>query len=103
MAKIVDITEKLDFEKPVMIIKGEKIKINDEAVTMLKTLSAFKENSETEGLQKAYELLFDEDNRKKIDSFHLGLKGWTTVIMEAVKLAQGDNDDMGETPTPDMT
>ena len=103
MAKIVDITEKLDFEKPVLIIKGEKIEVNDEAVTMLKTLSAFKENSETEGLQKAYELLFDEENRKKIDSFHLNLKDWSTVIIEATKLAQGGNDDMGETLTPDMT
>ena len=40
MAKIIDITEKLNFEKPpVLLIQGREIHVNDDAVTMLSVCS----------------------------------------------------------------
>ena len=39
MAKIIDITEKLNFEKPpVLLIQGREIHVNDDAVTMLSVM-----------------------------------------------------------------
>ncbi|MFR8695833.1 MAG: hypothetical protein ACLVFM_11545 [Blautia faecis] len=57
MAKCIDITEKLSFDKnPALIIKGRKFIVNADAGTMLEIMGLFKEgSSDTETTVAAYE------------------------------------------------
>lgn len=101
MAKRVDITEKLNFEeKPVLVIRDTQIKVNNEAVVVLKAVPLF-ENFKNENITKTYELLFDKSERDKIDALKLGFIDWLTVITEAITLVIGD--EVGEIQTPAMT
>lgn len=101
MAKRIDITDKLDFEgKPIIVIKGEEIKVNDEATTILQA-SQLMENFTSENIIKVYELLFDKSEREKIDKMKLSFRDFSKTIAEATKLIAGD--DMGEILTPATT
>lgn len=101
MAKRVDITEKLSFEeKPVLVIKDTEVKVNNEAVLVLKAMPLL-ENFKGDNLEKTYELLFDESERAKIDALKLGFMDWITVITRAITLVAGD--EVGEIQTPAMT
>ena len=68
MAKCIDITDKLSFDKnPALIIKGRKFVVNADAGTMLEIMGLFKEgSSETEATIAAYEKLFSEKDRNEI-------------------------------------
>jgi len=101
MAKIIDITDKLNFEeKPVIVIKDTEVKVNNEATVILKAMPMM-ENFKGENLQKTYELLFDESEREKIDSLKLGFIDWVTVITRAISLITGG--EVGEALTPATT
>ena len=97
----VDITSKLNFEeKPELIIKGETYKVNNEATTFLK-LTPLMENPTPEAISKAYELIFDESEREKLEKLKLSFTDFQTIITEAIKLVVGDT--QGEAVTPAMT
>ncbi len=106
MAKIIDITEKLNFEeKPKIIIKGEKYEINDSATAMLKVIPLLEdENGVTASvINKTYETIFPEKEREKIDKLNLNFEDFTTLVMTAVQTIAGHSDNEGETPTPATT
>lgn len=106
MAKVIDITDKLNFdEKPKIRIRGEEFEVNDSATAMLKILPKLKDDISTESINEIFEVLFDEKNRKKIEAFKLDFKDFTTLVMESVKLVSGSDDKQseGETQTPAMT
>ncbi len=92
MSKIVDITEKLNFEqKPQIKIKDKVITINDDAVTMLKIMPLIESGS----AQAAYDIcraLFSEEDFAKIEALHLNFKDFTTLAQSAVKLVMGVNE-----------
>ena len=70
MAKVIDITDKLNFEEsPAITIKGQVYKVNDSAETMLKLMGLFDDRSEAEAVPAAYELLFSEEDRTGTFSF----------------------------------
>lgn len=98
----VDITSKLNFEeKPELIIKGEAYKVNNEATTFLK-LSPLMENPTPEAISKAYEVIFDESEREKLEKLKLSFTDFQTLITEAINLVVGDTT-QGEEVTPAMT
>lgn len=100
MAKIIDITEKLNFEaKPKLKVKDVEIEVNDSAVTMLKILPKLSEGATPATLNSLCENLFSEHDREKIEALSLNFTDFSTLVMEAVQLVTGD-DDKGETPTP---
>jgi hypothetical protein len=98
MAKVVDITDKLTFdENPCLMIKGEKIEVNADALTMMKIINITKNGvASDENMNELYELVFSEKNRELINSFNLLVPDWTTVIHEAMKLVTGDITSQGE-------
>lgn len=101
MARKINITEKLNFEeKPEIIIKGESYKINNEATTFLQ-LTPLIENPTPEAIKKAYELIFDESERKRLEKLKLSFTDFQTVITEAISLVV--EVDQGEALTPAMT
>ncbi len=94
MAKIVDITEKLNFEEnPKIRIKNKEIEVNSDATTMLKVmqLTAKKTVTNTDVI-KIYELLFSESERQKIEELKLKFDGLVTLVESAISIVAGDND-----------
>lgn len=99
MARTVDITEKLDFEeKPEIVIKGKKIKVNNDAKSLLKLLGVINSNeaSELEIIEEGIPALFDEKEQEKLYALNLSIKDFTTVISAAVELVVNTGDEEGE-------
>lgn len=103
MSKVVDITDKLSFdENPKLKIKGMIVTVNADAETMLKIMGAFGNESEMQASLKAYDLMFSEKDRKKINSLKLPAKSLMTLIQEAMNLVMGE-DEQGEDQTRTTT
>ena len=102
MAKIVDITDKLDMDgNPYLIIKDEKLEVNADAATMLKLMGKYEEISSSEATPKdildLYNLMFPEKSQKKIEKLKISFKDLTVLVEEAQKLIVGE-DEQGELP-----
>lgn len=99
MAKVIDITDKLDFDtNPKMIIKGKEYEVNSDAETVLKIMGMFGADG---GVQPArivemYELIFNEKDRKKISALKLKFNDFQTLVMTAVNLITGNDEEQGE-------
>jgi hypothetical protein len=105
MSKIIDITNKLNFEeKPKILVKGTEIEVNNDAISFIKAIALFdSENGiSSTDILSAIELLFDEENREKIAKLHLSFADLSTVIKTATELI-ADNDSEGEIQTPATT
>lgn len=91
MGQVANITDKLAFdENPVLEIKDQKIEINADAPTVLKIMDLMTQDDPN--VTKAYELLFSEKERKKIDKLHLSFKDFNIVIECAMNLAAGETE-----------
>lgn len=103
MAKVVDITDRLSFdENPKLKIKDVEVTVNADAETMLRIMGAFGNESEMQASLKAYDLMFSEKDRKKINGLKLPAKSLMTLIQEAMNLVMGE-DDQGEDQTRTTT
>ena len=95
MAKVVDITDKLNYEEnPKIKVKDVEIEVNSDAATMLQIMGILSENENT-GVKETkamYDLLFKEKERKKIDKLGLSFSDFTTLISTAIDLVIGDED-----------
>lgn len=103
MSKIIDITNKLNFEeKPKIKIKDCVVTVNNDAPTAIKVIAILSDNSGNyEEVLQLYELLFNEDERRKIDALKLDIKDFSIMIYST---AQSIIDiDVGETQTPATT
>lgn len=89
MGKIIDITDKLTFdEKPKVKIKGTEIEVNADAPTVLKIMSVMGDDGDP---LKMYDLLFDKDNRTKLEKMKLSFKDFMKVIEISMDLATGED------------
>jgi hypothetical protein len=105
MSKIIDITNKLNFdERPKLVIKDTEIEVNNDAISFIKAIALFDSESgiSSSDILSALELLFDEENREKIAKLHLSFADLSTVIKTATELI-ADNDSEGEIQTPATT
>lgn len=99
MAKIVDITEQLDFEdNPKIKIKDEELEVNTDATTALKLMGIIGDGSEMniEKIAEICQLLFSEENFKKIEAMNLQFKDFTTLVRSAMALITGEEENSGE-------
>lgn len=99
MAKIIDITEKLDFESnPKIKIKDKEYEVNADAETALKVMGMFGENGEMSptAVVKMYELIFNEKDRKEIAKLKLNFKSFQKLVETAIELVTGTEEDSGE-------
>lgn len=106
MAKIIDITDKLEMGgNPFLVIKNEKLEVNADAATMLKIMGKYREFEENEATPKdildLYDLMFPEKSQKQIEKLKLSFNDLTVVVMEAQKLITGakEEDAKGESQT----
>ena len=108
MSKIIDITNKLNFEsKPIIKIKDVELEANNDAVTMLKVVAVLEDKGKDmpiSDILKVYDMLFDEDNQKKIEDLKLSMNDFMTLVVESATLIINDGEEVeGETMTPAMT
>lgn len=88
----VDITNKLSFEKkPVLIIRNERLVVNDSAENMLKVMGNFETKSTIQAVNDSVNLLFSQKDKKKLENMHLNYKDYATVVRAAMSLMQGKN------------
>ncbi len=99
MSKIIDITEKLSFDtSPVIKIKDIELKVNDDASTALKMMAIMSDSGDNVGIKEIvdmYQLLFDENDRKKIDALKLKFTDFAELVKTAMGLVTG-NEELGE-------
>ena len=90
MGKIIDITEQLNFEsKPKIKIKNVTIEVDDSAPTALKlmeVMSGVDGDPTVAQMKNLYEIIFNEQDRVKIEKLSLNLKSWMALIREEIKL-----------------
>lgn len=108
MSKIIDITDKLNFEeKPIIKVKDVEIKANNDAVTMLKVIALFDNDGDgisVKNILDIYNLLFDEENQQKIEGLKLSFEDFSTLVVNAAQAIINDNEEPeGETTTPATT
>lgn len=100
--KVIDITEKLNFEeKPKLKIKDTVIEVNNEATTVLKILPKV-ENMKTDDIEEICGYLFEPSEMEKLNALHLDFVDYMTVIKNAVKAIVGTADE-GETKAHTLT
>lgn len=98
MAKIVDITEKLDFDSnPKIMIKGKEYEVNSDAETVLKVMGVLSKDGDTpKAVTQVYELIFSDKERKDIKKLNLQFKDLRTVIETAINLIVDEEEQQGE-------
>lgn len=97
MGKVVDITEKLAFdENPVIKIKDEEFEVNADAETVLLVMGILGEELGPKGVLEMYNLIFGENNRNRIKELRLQYKDFQTMVMKAVDLIIGNDEEEGE-------
>lgn len=95
MAKVIDITDKLDFDSnPKIQIKGKEYEVNADAETVLIIMGLFDEDGgmTPASVKKMYELVFTEEAREDIEKLNLKFKDFQTLVMAAVNLITGDEE-----------
>lgn len=99
MAKIVDITEKLDFDgNPVIRVKDVELEVNADASTMLKVMGVLgrQEDPGPREILEMYELIFGEAERDRIEKMKLSFRDFTKIVYTAISLVNGEDDGLGE-------
>ena len=90
MSKVIDITEKLNFEEnPKLKIKDAEIEVNTDATTVLTLMQTISDEEGTPSAKKMmemFELIFPENSRKTLDKMRLNFADLTTVIEAAMTL-----------------
>lgn len=97
MARVVDITSKLEFDgNPKLKIKDKEIEVNADAPTMLKVMNLVGDDPTPKDIIELYKLIFPEESRKILDGMKLSFANLITVVETAVSIISGDTDTSGE-------
>lgn len=93
MKKVVDITDKLEFNgNPVIKIRDVELEINTDAKTMLQIMGVFDTETEIKAALKSADMLFGTKGMKKLESLNLSIKDFMAVIQTSVSVAIGNED-----------
>ena len=96
MAKVINITEQLNFEdKPKLKIKNITIEVDDSATNALKLMEIMSnagENPSINDLNSMYHAMFSESDRAKIDKLSLNINDFSVLINAAMSLITGDQE-----------
>lgn len=96
MAKVINITDKLEFENnPIMEIGTLEVEVHADAETMLKLMGTFAEKSELEAVGEAMNLIFNEEDVRTICNLKrngrkLSAQSLMVIVQEAMKLVMGE-------------
>jgi len=96
MAKVIDITDKLDFDtNPKLVVQGQELEVNTDAETVILVMGALSEDNQLKAMNKALNLLFKPEDIEKICNIKkngkkLTSNGLMTIINEAMTLVMGE-------------
>ena len=97
MARIIDITDKLNFnENPVLKIGTVEAEVNADAETVLRLMGIFSGNNDLYAVTQALNLIFRAEDVEAICALRkngkkLSAKSLMTIIQEAMSLVMGEN------------
>lgn len=109
MAKIVNITDKLELgENPSLVIGDTELQVNADAATVLKIMDKYKDTDtndmSVDNIMDVYDLIFPEKSRDAITKLKLSFSDFQIVIEEAMNLIiGGEKTDEGEVQTHTTT
>lgn len=99
MSKVVNITDKLDFnENPVLQIGTLEVEVNSDAETMLRLMDVFSNKEELQAVGDALNLIFKPEDVEKICELKKGgkklsAKSLMTIVQAAMNLVMGENEE----------
>lgn len=99
MSKIIDITDKLNFEEnPILKIKDVELEINTEAENMIKIMALTSENPGPNEIVQMCDLVFTKQSKEKLDKLSLKFNDYVDAIMTAISVASGgyEEEEQGE-------
>lgn len=108
MARVIDITDKLNFEEnPRIVIMGREFSVNSDAKTMLLVMNAFGTETEAKAINTAINLLFGEAAMEEMCAIEkegrkLNMADLGIIVSTAMDLITG-GDGEGETQTHTTT
>lgn len=103
MAKVIDLTERLNFnQRPVIRVRDMDLEINDSAETVLRIMGLQQQANagEAEAIQEMLTLLLGEQGKEALFATGLSFRGLVAFVQAAIKLVTSDEgSDEGEAQT----
>ena len=91
------LTDKLELnENPVIEVMGKKLTVQADAETVLKLMDLYETKGESKASVKAVDLLFNEKDKKTLNSLKLSFVNYGKVMSTAIALALGDDPEANE-------
>lgn len=98
MAKVVNISDKLEFdENPKLVIGKHEVEVNADAETLIRVMGVFAENSEMQAVNKALNFLFKPEDVEVICNLKkngkkLSASSVMTIVDAAMSLVLGEDE-----------
>lgn len=98
MAKVVNITDKLEFDTdPTLVIGNLKVRVRSDAETMLKLMGVLSKGESLSTIKEALELLLSERDlsaicKYKKDGKKLSAKSLMLIVNTAIELVTGEDE-----------
>ena len=98
MAKVVNITDKLDFEaNPILAIGNVEVEVNADAESVLRLMGVFSEKRDMEAISDALNIIFKKEDVEAIckiekDGKKLSAKSLMKIIEAAMDLVMGEDE-----------
>lgn len=94
MSKIIDITDKLNFEEnPKIKVKDVELEINASAENMVKVMALASDDSNVKNIVEMCNFIFTKSSKKKLDSLKLNFQDFTSVVNIALDVAVGNDEE----------
>lgn len=90
MAKVYDLTAKIDNEKPVIKIGDKEFKVNDNHKLVILVQAEMEKKSDQEAFSFVFEKLLGEDSAKEIEDMGLSFKSTKTLFLAVMAAASGE-------------
>lgn len=90
MAKVYDLTAKIDNEKPVIKIGDKEFKVNDNHKAVILVQAELEKKTDTEAFDFVFEKLLGTDAAKEIDAMELSFSSAKTLFMAVMAAASGE-------------
>ena len=93
MAKVVNITDKLEFDvDPTLVVGNLKVRVRSDAETMLKLMGTLSKGEDLNTINEALGLLFSEKDLKyKKDGKKLSAQSLMLIVNSAIELVTGED------------
>ncbi len=90
MAKVYDLTGKIDNEKPIIKFGGKEFTVNDNHKLVILVQSELEKKSDSEAFDFVFEKLLGEEAKKEIDDMELSFLGIKTLFIGVMAAASGE-------------